>query len=182
MNINEYFEAYWKAQIFYSDNSNLDNLDWNQFIKVVSTMNIKSCGTKIEQRILRLNNWNKIEGHSSHGDGRNADGKIFEVKSSIITPNPKSRITFRGIRAWHLIDCHCFVLINLQNFTKSVETSIFILSKEQMNFEKERKVFRPYTMKKADRLESANVELGSSFKKGDLERWKSIYLVDYIKT
>lgn len=175
-NISEFYQNFWETQLFYLKDDALFELEWNDFIKVVSIMNIKTCGTKIEQRILKSNGWIKIQGYSSHGDGLKSDGTVVEIKSSIISPLPGSSVTFRGIRPHHDISEYIFILIDLRQFKESPITHIFKLTKNDILNEKDIfKTLRPYNMKKADREKNVFSELGTSFKNGDLERWIKQY-------
>jgi len=177
--ISEFFQLFWDKQLHYSSDEILRELEWDDFVKVVSMMNIKSCGTKIEHRVLEKNGWGKVRGHSAHGDGTKPDGAVVEIKSSIISPLDGSKVTFRGIRPHHNILEHYFVLIDLRDYKGNPVTNVFRLSKEDINHEKdERNVLRPYNMKKADREKNIFSELGTSFKKGDLERWIKQYSVE----
>ncbi|MGK5085388.1 hypothetical protein WDW37_19040 [Bdellovibrionota bacterium FG-1] len=172
----EFYREFWEIQLHYSSDQVLDALEWDDFIRVASFMNIRSRGTKIEKRILSRNHWDKVRGHASHGDGRRGDGTVIEIKSSIITPLPGSGVTFRGIRPWHDVQEYYFVLVDLYNFRVQPNTTVFKLSKEQILYERDKeKTLCPYTMKKADRVKNEATELGTSFKNGDLERWKEKY-------
>lgn len=174
--ISEFYQNFWETQLLYLDDDALSKLEWNDFIKVVSMMNIKTCGTRIEQRVLKANGWQKIKGHSSHGDGKKPDGAVVEIKSSIISPMPGSSVTFRGIRPHHDISEYIFILVDLRQFKESPITHIFKLSKDDIHNEKDIfKTLRPYNMKKADREKNVISELGTSFKNGDLERWIKQY-------
>ena len=174
--ISEFYQDFWETQLSYLDDEILFNLDWNDFIKIVSVMNIKTCGTKIEKRILNANGWRKIQGHSSHGDGLKDDGTVVEIKSSIISPLPGSAVTFRGIRPHHDISEYVFILIDLSKFRESPVTHIFKLTKDDIF--NERDIFqtlKPYSLKKADRERNFFSELGTTFKSGDLDRWIKQY-------
>jgi hypothetical protein len=175
--ISDFFKNYWDTQLHYLEKEEeLNVLDWANFIKVISLTNIKTCGTRIEQRILQKNGWTKIKGQASHGDGRKPDGTIVEIKSSIITPLKYSKVTFRGIRPYHEVHEHLFILVDLSKYKDGPMTYLFVLSKDDIIREKDEfNTLRPYTMKKEDRKKNALTELGTSFKKGDLERWKELY-------
>lgn len=176
MIIDEYFKNYWATQVEYLSESKLDLLSWDDFIKVASTMNIRTSGVKIENRILKKNNWQKVRGHASHGDGIRPDGKIVEIKSSIVTPIPGSTISFKGIRPWHEIDFHYFIIVHINDLGLGPVTEVLKLDREQINYEQnEMKTIRPYSGKKLDREGIKNVQLGAAFKKGDFERWVKNY-------
>jgi hypothetical protein len=172
----EFFHDFWETQLHYTSEQNLSELKWDDFIRIVSLLNIKSCGTNIEKRILEQNSWTKIRGQASHGDGKKHDGTVVEIKSSIISPLPSSGITFRGIRPWHDVSEYYFILIDLSQYKCNPKTTVFKLTKDQVIQERDiHEVLKPYNMKKADRINNQSVELGTSFKKGDLERWKEAY-------
>lgn len=173
--ISQFFTSYWKTQLDYSNKDKLFNLTWNDFVKIVSTMNIRTGGVNLEKRIIVKNNWKKITGHASHGDALTEEDKIVEIKGSIISPLPGSTISFKGIRPWHNIDFHYFIIIHISNYNIDPITTVFKLNSEQLNSEVKLGTIRPYSGKKADRNGQKNVQLGASFKKGDFERWKSHY-------
>lgn len=174
--IARFFKSYWDTLLRFHSDDVLNQLEWNDFIRLVSTMNIKTSGTKIEARILKLNDWKKIRGHSSHGDAISTDGKVIEVKSSIISPIRGSGVTFRGIRPWHNVDEYHFVLVDLSKYAEIPKTHTFKLSKQQINHEHNvERTLRPYNMKNDDRALNEKIELGTSFRKSDLERWVKLY-------
>ena len=174
--ISSFFKEYWNMVLSYSSEEKLLTLNWDDFIRLVSVMNIKSCGTNIEKRILAQNNWIKVRGHDSHGDGMTPDGRIIEIKSSIVSPLKGSSVTFRGIRPWHKIDEHHFILTDLSDFRNKPITTTFMLTPQQIIYERDvEKVLTRYNKKKADVIDNENIELGTSFKKDDLKRWENEY-------
>ena len=54
-NVDSIFKKYWSFQVKYQK-CNLFDPEWNNFIKLVSIMNIKTRGIKIEKRIIANNN------------------------------------------------------------------------------------------------------------------------------
>ncbi len=178
--IKRFYESYWDLQIKYGNDSELDCLSWVDFVRITSTMNIKTRGTKIEKRILRLNGWQKARGRAAPADGLDRNGKSIEIKSSVLSPLEGSDVTFRGIRPWAKIDEHLFILINLQNHRTEAETSLFRLNQHQILREVDLGALKPYNMKREDRLQNEKTELGSSFRNGDLKRWKQLYPVEDI--
>ncbi|MBK7962529.1 MAG: hypothetical protein IPK04_15860 [Bdellovibrionales bacterium] len=129
----------------------MDALPWSSFIRLVSIQNIKSCGTKIEKRIISANGWEKIKGQKNHGDAKTAAGQIVEIKSSIVSPLLTSGVTFRGIRLWSAMDFYCFVLTNFQTPNWEPVSTVFKLTSEDLKTESAFGILKPYNMKKNDR-------------------------------
>lgn len=175
LNSNEFFNLYWSMQKKAQSPGYLDQLPWNAFIQLVSTMNIRTGGVAIESRVIAKNNWKKVRGHESAGDALDDDGKVVEIKSTIITPNPGSSVSFKGIRPWHNVDYHYFIVVDLSDIESEPITNSFKLDRVQIDKEVTSGTLRPYSGKKIDRLEHAHHQLGASFKKGDLGRWIDSY-------
>ena len=56
--LSDYFQQFWTIQKKYQK-QDMSQLPWDDFIKIISTMNIKSRGIKIEKRVISLNSFRK---------------------------------------------------------------------------------------------------------------------------
>jgi hypothetical protein len=180
-----FFKNFWQTQLRFNDSKELDALPWSSFIRLVSIQNIKSCGTKIEKRIISANGWEKVKGQKNHGDAKTAAGQIVEIKSSIVSPLPTSGVTFRGIRLWSAMDFYCFVLTNFQTPSWEPVTTVFKLTSEDLKAELAFGILKPYNMKKNDRAHNEKTELGISFSISNndptYQRWLKKYQTSEIR-
>ena len=107
---------------FWNNQKNLQKFDmnkmpWNDFIKAVSLLNIKSRGMKIEKRIL-VNNATKLKKSimSEEGDAWMENGDGLEIKTSFITPLIGSSVSLTGIRLWEeKVKFYFLLVIDISN-------------------------------------------------------------------
>jgi len=171
-----FFNTYWDIQTQLGEYEKIKAHDWDIFVRMVSTMDIKRRGTFIEKRIIDCNKMKKITGQSAHGDAL-LGPKIVEIKSSLITPLKSSKVTFRGIRTFHKdVNLYYFVLIDIREYKKSPLTSVYVLTKSDLKREK----LKAYTGKKNDRAFNENVEKGITLTKNTLKDWDK-YLSKKVK-
>jgi hypothetical protein len=108
------------------------DLNWEDFIKVMQFLSPKSFGTRIQNRIIEMNNFTKVNPSDDNGDF-SISGKYFEFKTSILTTSNKLA-NFVGIREYQeKIDG--YILIVIDTNSTPYKTYQFQLSKDQMKEE-----------------------------------------------
>jgi len=109
------------------------NDDWNTFIKKMQFLSPKSFGTRIQNRIIEKNNFEKVSASEDKGDFEK-DGKYFEFKTTILTPS-NTGANFVNVRPYQKIDGYYCLVANTN--ISPYETKQFYLTKEQMDKELE---------------------------------------------
>lgn len=107
------------------------NDDWNSFIKKMQFLSPKSFGTRIQNRIIEKNNFEKVSASEDKGDF-SKDGKLFEFKASILTPS-NTGANFVNIRQYQQIDGYYCIVIDTN--VSPYKTTQFYLSKDEMDKE-----------------------------------------------
>jgi hypothetical protein len=105
--------------------------DWNTFIKKMQFLSPKSYGTRIQNRIIEKNSFEKLGASDDKGDFKN-DGKYFEFKTTILTPS-NTGANFVNVRPYQEIDGYYCLVVNTN--ISPYETTQFYLTKEQMDRE-----------------------------------------------
>lgn len=109
------------------------NDEWNTFIKKMQFLSPKSFGTRIQNRIIEKNDFEKVSASEDKGDFRKS-GKYFEFKTTILTPS-NTGANFVNVRPYQKIDGYYCLVVDT-NVTP-YETMQFYLTKEQMDTELE---------------------------------------------
>jgi|GEM_PF-5219584 len=173
--INHVFHSHWTrvATVSYEATA---HLPWNTFVKLASLCSIKRSGTLIERRLIDYNKWMKVRGRAHYGDATNDQMKKIEIKSSFLTPLGNGLPTFRGVRVWDQVDFYYFIAIDITDTTRDPQTTIFMLTKDQLLEEiRVYKTLRRYNKKQQDVAQNERSELGTAFTKSEYERWKLMY-------
>lgn len=85
----------------------LENENWDIFIKAISQLNPQSYGTIIEKRIIRDLKLTKNHSRQGIGDCHDMFGVNYEIKISMIR-DITNRINMVQIRDWQSTDYYCF--------------------------------------------------------------------------
>ena len=169
-NIDETFINYWmlqkELQIL-----DMNSLEWKEFIKVVSTMNIKSRGIKIEKRFIAKNELKKSV-MKEQGDAWLANGEGVEIKTSFITPLKGSSVSLTGLRLWEEKVLHyLFIIIDISDLEVDPKSYIFWVPKSKLvELEQLEKLATP-GMKKSAAMDNKNVAKSLTIKKDELDNW-----------
>ena len=107
------------------------NDDWNTFIKKMQFLSPKSFGTRIQNRIIEKNSFEKVNASDDKGDFKK-DDKYFEFKTTILTPS-NTGANFVNIRPYQKIDGYYCLVVNTNILP--YETIQFYLDKEHMDKE-----------------------------------------------
>lgn len=152
-------------------NSDLNDMSWNDFIKAVSLMNLKSRGIKIEKRLIEKNNFNDSI-RSEQGDAWLENGEGIEIKTSIKTVMKGSSFSLKGLRLWEdKVKHYIFVCIDISDLEKEPITHIMWVPKSYLlELEQSGKLQAPGD--KGEVLAQKKlVQKMVTFKKGELELW-----------
>lgn len=105
--------------------------DWITFIQKMQFLSPKAFGTRIQNRIILKNGFEKVNASIDKGDFKIND-EYYEFKVSILTPSNKLA-NFVNIRPYQKITGYfCIVVDTLSEFYKTYQ---FKISKDQMNNE-----------------------------------------------
>ena len=107
--------------------------EWNVFLKKMQFLSPKAFGTRIQNRIIEKNNFNKVKASRDKGDFE-YDGKYYEFKVSILNASNKAA-NFVNIRPYQDIEGYYLIVVNTN--TSPYQTSQYYLSKAQMDKELE---------------------------------------------
>lgn len=110
--------------------------DWVLFLKKMLLLSPKSYGTKIQNRIIKRNNFNKVSQTEDKGDFE-INNEFFEIKTSIITITNKTA-NISGIRKHQEINGYYIILINAIDYSNP-QTYVYRLSNTQMCEEMKKK-------------------------------------------
>lgn len=136
MDLNELLEAFYEIK---SKSTNPEfgfSDDWITFVKKMVFLSPKSRGSRIQNRIIKLNNGESVSSSDEKGDFK-LDGKFYEIKTSLLDATNKT-IHIVGIREWQDIDGYFILVIDAQDY-KAISTFKFFLTKEQMSLELKQK-------------------------------------------
>jgi hypothetical protein len=154
--------------------------EWNIFIKKMQFLSPKSFGTRIQNRIIDKNNFVKNSPFDNKGDFK-IDNQYFEFKTSLITTSNRLA-NFVNIRPYQSIDGYYCLVVDT-NKTPYL-TSIFKLTKDQMNFELEILKANSSNGTKTSNQENKNVSLRFSIdlsnENENQKRWNSNYLTNLL--
>jgi len=152
--------------------------DWNSFIKKMQFLSPKSFGTRIQNRIIEKNNFDKVGASDDKGDFKK-DGIYFEFKTTILTPS-NTGANFVNVRTYQQIDGYYCLVVNTN--ISPYETMQFYLSKDQMEKELEILKANPSNGTIASNKENKNVpfRFTINFAPGNknAERWLSKYRIN----
>lgn len=116
----------------------LDDLKTLDFLRAVSMRNLKSRATNIEMRIRKKNGWSKVQKRNNEfGDAKSNQFGFIEIKSSLVSPLEKSKVTFRGIKNWEVVDKFLFVIIDLKNYDLSYSPEYYLYLMDKKDIEEE---------------------------------------------
>ncbi len=105
--------------------------DWIVFIQKMQFLSPKAFGTRIQNRIILKNGFEKVNASIDKGDFK-INNEYYEFKVSILTPSNKLA-NFVNIRPYQEITGYYCVVVN--TLSESYETYQFKLSKDQMDSE-----------------------------------------------
>lgn len=161
------YEIHWRIEKLLQI-SNLNELDWDFFVKAISMMNIKSRGMKIEKRVLARNNLKKSV-MSEEGDAWLETGEGLEIKTSFITPLLGSGVSLAGFRLWESkVKYYLCIIVDLRNPNEQPITYKIWLPKEKLEeFDLQGKLSTP-SMKKSIAVSNKNVARGLTLKTDEL--------------
>ncbi len=157
------------------------NDDWSTFIKKMQFLSPKSFGTRIQNRIIEQNNFEKVNASDDKGDFER-DGKYFEFKTTILTLSNKGA-NFVNIRPYQNIDGYYCLVVN--TIVSPYETTQFYLSKEQMDRElnliKANASNGTFESNKENKNVSFRFTIDFSTQNEIAARWVSQYLINSLK-
>ena len=181
-NLDGLYKEYWLNQVKYQK-SDLSELDWNNFLKLTSTMNIKTRGIKIEKRIIEKNRYFDSKRYEE-GDAwlpndngeKTEDG--LEIKTSFITPLKGSSVSIAGIRLWEeKVKYYLLIVVDLRNIERGPISYFMWVPKEEMKkYEKNGKL-TIINMKKTAAKNNINIPMGLSLNDSELADWLKKYPV-----
>lgn len=152
--------------------------DWASFIMKMQFLSPKSFGTRIQNRIIEKNNFNRTNASKDIGDFE-IDGKYFEFKTTILTPSNKLA-NFVNIRPYQAIDGYFCLVIDTNK--SPYQTSQYKLTKEQMDMELELLKANPANGTQTSNLGNKNLSyrfsVDFSHENGISFRWKNNYQID----
>ncbi len=105
--------------------------DWINFIQKMQFLSPKAFGTRIQNRIILKNEFEKVNASIDQGDFK-INNEYYEFKVSILTPSNKLA-NFVNIRPYQDITGYYCVVVN--TLCVPYKTYQFKLSKDQMNNE-----------------------------------------------
>lgn len=170
-NLNSTFLNYWEAQRKYQS-FDMSLMPWNDFAKVVSTMNIKSRGMKIESRIISNNNLKKSV-MSEEGDAWLASGAGVEIKTSFITPLKGSAVSLTGIRLWEeKVKHYLLIVVDISDLTREPRSYAMWVPKGKLDeMDREQRLTTP-GMKKSAAVGNKNIAKGLCLNTEELAAWE----------
>ncbi len=169
-NIDEYFKSHWSMQRKFQ-HLEMNDFELSRFLKIASTMNIKSCGIKIEKRFIALNKLRKSV-MSEEGDAWLANGEGVEVKTSFITPLLGSSVSLTGLRLWEQKVNHYFLfVVDLRDLDFGPKPYAMWIPKEYLQFLDDQGKLRTPGLKKSDAKDNKKVQKSLSIKIDKLEDW-----------
>lgn len=157
------------------------NDEWTTFIKKMQFLSPKAFGTRIQNRIIEKNEFEKVSAFYDKGDFKK-DGEYFEFKTTILTPSNKGA-NFVNIRPYQQIKGYYCLVIDTN--ISPYETTQFYLTKEQMD--KELELFKANasngTMEanKENKNVSYRFTIDFSTKNESSVRWISKYRINSLK-
>ncbi len=174
--LNSIFKNYWVMQRDFQK-YDMNSMPLNDFFKVVSTMNIKSRGMKIEKRIL-INNakFLKKSVMSEQGDAWLGNGDGLEIKTSFITPLVGSSVSLTGLRLWEeKVKFYFLLVVDIRNIeVEPIIYSMWVPKEKLEEMDNNSKLGTP-GMKKSDAKGNANVAKSLTLKTETLEEWAKLY-------
>jgi hypothetical protein len=130
------------------------DLNWEDFIKIMQFLSPKSFGTRIQNRIIELNEFTKVNPSDDNGDF-SISGKSYEFKTSILTTSNKLA-NFVGIRPYQG-EIDGYILIVIDTNSVPYKTLQFKLFKDQMKEELEIMKANPSNGTKQSNLLNKNI-------------------------
>ncbi|AFL83158.1 hypothetical protein Belba_0500 [Belliella baltica DSM 15883] len=129
------------------------DLNWEDFIKIMQFLSPKSFGTRIQNRIIEFNDFEKVNPSEDNGDF-SISGKYYEFKTSILTTSNKLA-NFVGLRDYQeRIDGYILMVIDTNS--SPYKTLQYKLSKEQMKEELKIMKANPSNGTKSSNLSNLN--------------------------
>lgn len=170
------YSNYWQLQIDYQQ-FDMSQLPWNDFVKIVSTMNIKSRGMKIEKRIIKNNNYIKSimnEEGDFWLDNERKNG--VELKTSFITPLKGSSVSLTGLRLWEKkVKFYLLIVVDISNpDNEPITYKMWVPKEDLIKLDEDGKLRTP-GMKKSVAAKNLNVARGLNIKKEHLGQWQEKY-------
>lgn len=154
--------------------------DWVTFMKKMQFLSPKSFGTRIQNRIIEKNNFDKVNPSYDKGDF-SYEGNFFEFKTSILTTSNKGA-NFVNIRPYQNIDGYFCLVINTNQLP--YETHQFYLSKFQMKEElilmKANASNGTIISNKENKNITYRFTLDFSTQNDNLRRWFDNYSINYL--
>ena len=177
-NLDPMYKQYWTMQRNFQS-FDMKDMRIDDFFKVVSTMNIKSRGMKIEKRIL-INNakYLKKSVMSEQGDAWLVNGDGLEIKTSFITPLVGSSVSLTGLRLWEeKVKYYFLLVVDIRNIDIGPISYAMWVPKEKLDeMDKELKLGTP-GMKKSDSKGNLNVAKSLCLSIETVEQWVKNYPV-----
>ncbi|MEH0862298.1 hypothetical protein [Halobacteriovorax sp. DPLXC-1] len=176
--LQETYLNYWRLQIDYQQ-YDMSRLPWNDFVKIVSTMNIKSRGMKIEKRIIKNNDFIKSVMNEEGDfwlDTERENG--VELKTSFITPLKGSSVSLTGLRLWEKkVKFYLLIVVDISNpQNEPITYKMWVPKEELIKLDEEGRLRIP-GMKKSIAAKNLNVARGLNIKKEHLNQWQEKYKV-----
>ena len=172
--LDQTYNDYWTLQTEYQNQSLID-IPWDEFIKIVSMMNIKSRGIKIERRIIEKNNWKKAV-QKEQGDAWLPSGEGIEIKTSFITPLKGSAVSLTGLRLWEdQVKYYFLLVIDISDLSSAPKTYAYWVPKEELQKLDDAGRLGIPGMKKSAATGNANVAKSLNNKKYELDEWAEKY-------
>ncbi len=166
------YQDYWALQKEYQI-TDMSSLPLNEFLKIVSMMNIKSRGIKLEKRFIVKNKLRKAI-RSEPGDAWLENGDGVEIKTSFITPLKGSSVSLTGLRFWEEdVKYYLLLVIDISDLSKDPVLYPMWVPKDALINEDVH--FTTPNMKGEIAKANKNVPKGLCLNKATLEKWIKKY-------
>jgi len=150
--------------------------EWLLFLKKMCLLSPKSYGTKIQNRVIIRNNFNKVSQKDDKGDFE-INNEYYELKTSVITVTNKTA-NISGLRKYQNINGYYILLIDASDYNRP-QTYIYKLSKKEMNNEMKTMKACPLNGTKQANINNKNIpyRIGLLIKDDskDFKRWNELY-------
>lgn len=130
--LDQFIDCLWKVRLEATDDPTYGFDDpWPLFMRKMMFLTSQSYGSRIQNRIIEIQGWEKVKAKLNLGDAKTPLGEYYEIKCGIIMPYARSLHVVQ-IRPWQKVTGYrIFAIVPEENYA----IYQFHLSKPQMKEE-----------------------------------------------